>query len=45
MHAELITRFAADAALLARDIAGLTDADLDARPMTRFALQRHGATQ
>jgi uncharacterized damage-inducible protein DinB len=33
MIAELIARFAADAELLSHDIAGLTDADLDARPI------------
>lgn len=33
MHAELIKRFATDADLLAREIVGLTDADLDARPV------------
>ena len=33
MTAELIERFAADAAIYTRDLAGLDDADLDARPV------------
>lgn len=33
MLAELIARYAADADLLSRDIAGLTDAEFDARPV------------
>jgi len=33
MTVELINRFAADADILSQDIAGLTDADLDARPV------------
>lgn len=33
MISELIDRFTADAELLSRDIAGLTDAELDARPV------------
>lgn len=33
MNAELIARYVADANLLCRDIAGLTDEDLDARPV------------
>ncbi len=33
MTAELIERYAADATLLSRDLAGLTEADCDARPV------------
>jgi exonuclease I len=34
MHSELIQRLLADANLLSQDIAGLSEADLDARPVT-----------